>query len=65
MEFQYETVLYCIEAYPLLFIVLKYFWPHSKHAPLRDQTLKGILTPGKRVQQASFNTWNIDVKYMK
>ena len=50
----------CIEAYPLLLFVLKYFWQHSKCAPSRDQKLKGILTPGKRVQQASFNAWNIN-----
>ena len=44
----------CIEAYPLLLFVLKYFWRHSKCTPSRDQNLKGILTPGKRVQEASF-----------
>ena len=49
----------CIKAYPLLLFVLKYFWRHSKCAPSRDQNLKGILTPGKRVQQASFDAWNI------
>ena len=50
----------CIEAYPLLLFVLKYFWRHSKCTPSRDQNLKGILTPGKRVQQASFDAWNIN-----
>ena len=50
----------CIKAYPLLLFVLKYFWRHSKCAPSRDQNLKGILTPGKRVQQASFDAWNIN-----
>ena len=50
----------CIEAHPLLFLVLKYFWWHSKRAPSRDQNLKGILTPAERVLQESFDTWKIN-----
>ena len=49
----------CIEAYPLLLFVLKYFWRQSKCAPSRDQNLKGILTPGKRVCNKQVSTLGI------
>ena len=48
-----------IEAYPLLLFVSKYFWRHFKRAPSIDQNLKGILTPEKSVQQASFDASNV------
>ena len=52
MELQYETTTV------LKHILCFCFWRHSKRAPSIDQNPKGILTPGKRVQQASFDDWN-------